>query len=90
MKHPKEIRYNLQITMAILMHCILYSSRTFINEALNKNDFLKNLQKDQINEIIDCMYMKEFDKGQFICREGAVGTQLYVLSGEDNIIARWF
>lgn len=60
---------------------IFYSTRTFINEAFNRNDFLKNLEKVQLNEMVDCMYIREFEKGQFICREGQTGTELYVLAG---------
>ena len=60
---------------------IIFSSRIFINEALNSNEFLKNLQKVQIDEIVDSMYIRDFAKGQFICHEGDVGTQLYVLAG---------
>eukprot|EP00731_Ephydatia_muelleri_P017650 Em0010g748a len=56
-------------------------TRTFINEAFNHNDFLKNLEKVQLNEMVDCMYIREFDRGQFICREGQAGTELYVLAG---------
>ena len=64
-----------------LLLCILFSTRTFINEAFSHNDFLKNLEKVQLNEMVDCMYIREFDRGQFICREGQAGTELYVLAG---------
>ena len=51
-----------------------------IAEAINDNDFLKNLDKKQIAEIVGCMYQREFKQHQFICKEGGVGTQLYVLA----------
>lgn len=52
-----------------------------ILKAISNNDFLKNLEKLQINEIVDCMSPLEFKQDQYICREGAVGTELYVIAG---------
>ena len=56
-------------------------SKDLIFKAITNNDFLKNLEKVQINEIVECMYQKEFKKDQFVIREGAVGTELYVITG---------
>ena len=39
-----------------------------------------NLDKVQLNEIVECMYEREYQREQLICREGGVGTQLYVLA----------
>jgi len=52
-------------------------------KAIQNNDFLRNLERVQITEIVDCMYERKFAKEQFICRENSVGTQLYVISGEN-------
>ena len=38
----------------------------------------------QINEIVDCMYQREYRRDHYICREGGVGTQLYVIAGEEG------
>ena len=55
-------------------------------KAIHSNDFLRNLEKVQASEIVDCMYPQEFKSGQFVCREGAVGTELYVIaSGEVEV-----
>ena len=56
-------------------------------KAIYDNDFLKFLTKLQVNEIVDCMYESHFTKDQFICREGSVGTQLYVISCELILVA---
>ncbi len=56
--------------------------RSDILKAIQGNDFLRNLEKVQINEIVDCMYERSFTKDQYICREGGVGTQFYVISGK--------
>ena len=57
-------------------------SKELITKAINENDFLRNLGSLQISEIVDCMFRREFTKEQFICREGSVGTELYVISGQ--------
>ena len=59
----------------------LLRSKELIIKAIHDNDFLRNLEKVQISEIVDCMFQREFGQGQFICREGGVGTQLYVIAG---------
>lgn len=55
--------------------------------AISGNEFLKNLEKIQISEIVDCMYERKFMPEQFICRTGAIGTELYVIAeGEVQVI----
>eukprot|EP00731_Ephydatia_muelleri_P017621 Em0010g719a len=63
-------------------------SKELIIKAINGNDFLKNLEKVQINEIVDCMYIRDFAADQYICREGGVGTQLYVLAEGEVQVTR--
>lgn len=58
-----------------------YRAKELIIRAISSNDFLKNLERVQINEIVECMYPMEFKQDQYVCREGAVGTELYVISG---------
>ena len=67
----------------VLTNDIRFSSKKLIAEAINDNDFLKNLDKKQIAEIVGCMYQREFKQHQYICKEGGVGTQLYVLASND-------
>ena len=50
-------------------------------KSIADNDFMRNLEPVQINEIVDCMYIREFKKEQYVIREGGVGTQLYVIAG---------
>lgn len=53
-------------------------AKALIREAIMKNDFLKNFDSSQIEELVDCMKTTKFAKGQFIVREGWPGTELYV------------
>ena len=57
-------------------------SKEVIIKSFLENDFLKNLEKTQMQEIVECMYQKEFKKDQYIIREGAVGTELYIIKGQ--------
>ena len=67
----------------IVIQCgCINRSKDIIHKAIHDNDFLRNLEKVQIAEIVDCMYEREFRKEQYICREGGVGTQLYVIACE--------
>ena len=43
------------------------------------NDFMKNLEPQQISEIVDCMYPMEYAKGALIIKEGDVGSIVYVM-----------
>lgn len=70
-----------------LRRCLLkliflcFSSRHLIRDAIFANDFLKNLEKFQVEEIVSCMYPKEYDKDNYIIKEGEIGQALFVISG---------
>ena len=76
-------------------HRIIYiicRYKDLIMKAIADNDFMRNLEPVQINEIVECMYQREFKKEQFVIREGGVGTQLYVISGTydlHNAVEMW-
>ncbi|CAM4707217.1 unnamed protein product [Leuciscus chuanchicus] len=54
-------------------------SKELIKEAILENDFMKNLELSQIQEIVDCMYPVEYDKESCIIKEGDVGSLVYVM-----------
>ncbi|TRY86492.1 hypothetical protein DNTS_009484 [Danionella cerebrum] len=56
-------------------------SKELIKEAILDNDFMKNLELSQIQEIVDCMYPVEYDKESCIIKEGDVGSLVYVMEG---------
>lgn len=81
-KHPKEQRY---VRMLLnVRRCInnvfkIFSDETLIEEALNKNDFLRNLLEGQrLQAVIEAMYSRDIKVGEVIIREGTVGTQMYI------------
>lgn len=56
-----------------------------IKEAILDNDFMKNLELSQIQEIVDCMYPVEYGKDSCIIKEGDVGSLVYVMEGKGLI-----
>lgn len=53
-------------------------SRQEIRNALRNNEFLKNLDAVQLQEIVSCMYEHSIVEGCYIIREGEDGHHLYV------------
>ncbi|XP_029818457.1 cGMP-dependent protein kinase 1 [Manacus vitellinus] len=59
--------------------CAHSRSKELIKEAILDNDFMKNLELSQIQEIVDCMYPVEYGKDSCIIKEGDVGSLVYVM-----------
>lgn len=55
------------------------SSIEIIRAAILDNDFLQNLDSDQLGEIVDCMYSVDFQADCVIIREGDPGSSVYVM-----------
>ncbi|TPP67056.1 cGMP-dependent protein kinase isozyme 1 [Fasciola gigantica] len=54
--------------------------QNLIREAIENNDFLRHLDKVQIEEIVCCMYKRNILQGSYIIREGQSGDALYVVA----------
>lgn len=52
-----------------------FRTRQLIRAALGDNDFLQNLDREQIRDMVDFMYPQTFAPGDFVIREGEVGTR---------------
>lgn len=63
-------------------HLSVSRSKDLIKEAILDNDFMKNLELSQIQEIVDCMYPVEYGKDSCIIKEGDVGSLVYVMEGK--------
>ena len=75
-------------THSSFIHVLVHSfyslssrSKDLIKEAILDNDFMKNLELSQIQEIVDCMYPVEYGKDSCIIKEGDVGSLVYVMEG---------
>ena len=42
---------------------------------------MKNLESDQIENIVECMYPVEFAKNSLIIKEGDIGNMVYITQG---------
>ncbi|KAJ9596441.1 hypothetical protein L9F63_012525, partial [Diploptera punctata] len=61
------------------------ASQQLIRNAIMKNEFLKNLDKSQIDAVVEAMYSKEIEAEQNIITEGETGSHLYV-SAEGSFV----
>lgn len=67
---------------ALISSHLVSRSKDLIKEAILDNDFMKNLELSQIQEIVDCMYPVEYGKDSCIIKEGDVGSLVYVMEGK--------
>ena len=88
LNNAKENTNSLQLHITILIPFSLLPlpltprSKDLIKEAILDNDFMKNLELSQIQEIVDCMYPVEYGKDSCIIKEGDVGSLVYVMEGK--------
>lgn len=58
---------------------IHFRTRNLIKSAILDNDFMKNLDPLQIEEITDCMFPVEYMAESYIIKEGEVGSVVFVM-----------
>ncbi|XP_030875158.1 cGMP-dependent protein kinase 2-like, partial [Leptonychotes weddellii] len=56
------------------------SEKKLIMEALNKNQFLKRLDPQQIKDMVECMYGRNYQQGSYIIKQGEPGNHIFVLA----------
>uniref|UniRef100_A0A8C5B7G2 cGMP-dependent protein kinase n=1 Tax=Gadus morhua TaxID=8049 RepID=A0A8C5B7G2_GADMO len=56
------------------------SVKKLLIEALNKNEYLKRLEVQQIRDMVECMYQRSFQQGEFVLQQGQPGHHLFVLA----------
>ncbi|KAF6767797.1 hypothetical protein AHF37_09509 [Paragonimus kellicotti] len=71
---------NQQRTSGLVHHQKDARSSKLIREAIENNDFLRHLDKVQVEEIVSCMYKKHINQGSYVIREGQTGDALYVVA----------
>ncbi|XP_055376684.1 probable serine/threonine-protein kinase DDB_G0282963 [Condylostylus longicornis] len=55
-----------------------FRSKQLIKDAIMDNDFLKNIDSTQVRELVESMYNLDVANGEFVIREGDIGSHLYV------------
>lgn len=86
-KHQCHFNFYSGSYHLILFH-LVSRSKDLIKEAILDNDFMKNLELSQIQEIVDCMYPVEYGKDSCIIKEGDVGSLVYVMEGKNMHVQR--
>ncbi|MXQ87970.1 hypothetical protein E5288_WYG022504 [Bos mutus] len=56
------------------------SEKKLITDALNKNQFLKRLDPQQIKDMVECMYGRNYQQGSYIIKQGEPGNHIFVLA----------
>ncbi|VDM43390.1 unnamed protein product [Toxocara canis] len=83
---PKKLAVSAEPTTAAQKKVVLKhyaktaGSKQLIRDAVQKNDFLRCLAKEQVIELVECMYEKRMVKDEWIIREGEPGYRLFVVA----------
>ncbi|KAK2838040.1 hypothetical protein Q5P01_015252 [Channa striata] len=56
------------------------SVKKLLTAALNKNQYLKMLEPQQINDMVECMYERTYQQGESVIKQGEPGNHLFVLA----------
>uniref|UniRef100_A0ACB8E9A6 cGMP-dependent protein kinase 2 n=1 Tax=Sphaerodactylus townsendi TaxID=933632 RepID=A0ACB8E9A6_9SAUR len=56
------------------------SEKKLITDALNRNQFLKRLDQQQIRDMVECMYGRTYQQGSYIIKQGEAGNHIFVLA----------
>ncbi|XP_031426573.1 cGMP-dependent protein kinase 2 [Clupea harengus] len=51
-----------------------------ITDSLNKNLYLRKLEAQQIRDMVECMYERSFQQGDYAIKQGEPGNHLFVLA----------
>ncbi|MGH0184091.1 UNVERIFIED_CONTAM: hypothetical protein FKN15_013919 [Acipenser sinensis] len=61
------------------------SVKKLITEALNKNQFLKRLEAQQIKDMVECMYERNYHQGDHVIKQGEPGNHLFVVAAVSHV-----
>ncbi|XP_061586654.1 cGMP-dependent protein kinase 2 isoform X2 [Cololabis saira] len=56
------------------------SVKKLLTDALNKNQYLKRLELQQIKDMVECMYECAYQQGEYVIKQGEPGNHLFVLA----------
>uniref|UniRef100_A0A7N6FDF8 cGMP-dependent protein kinase n=1 Tax=Anabas testudineus TaxID=64144 RepID=A0A7N6FDF8_ANATE len=56
------------------------SVKKLLTDALNKNQYLKRLELQQIKDMVECMYERTYQQGEYVIKQGEPGNHLFVLA----------
>ncbi|XP_075903192.1 cGMP-dependent protein kinase 2 [Nelusetta ayraudi] len=56
------------------------SVKKLLTDGLNKNQYLKRLELQQIKDMVECMYERTYLQGEYVVKQGEPGNHLFVLA----------
>uniref|UniRef100_A0A3P9H026 cGMP-dependent protein kinase n=1 Tax=Oryzias latipes TaxID=8090 RepID=A0A3P9H026_ORYLA len=56
------------------------SVKKLLTDALNKNQYLRRLELQQIKDMVECMYERNYQQGECVIKQGEPGNHLFVLA----------
>ncbi|XP_013875128.1 cGMP-dependent protein kinase 2 isoform X1 [Austrofundulus limnaeus] len=56
------------------------SVKKLLTDALNKNQYLKRLEQQQIKDMVECMYERTYQQGEYVIQQGEPGNHLFILA----------
>ncbi|KAE8291733.1 cGMP-dependent protein kinase 2 [Larimichthys crocea] len=61
------------------------SVKKLLTDALNKNQYLKRLELQQIKDMVECMYERTYQQGEYVIKQGEPGNHLFVLAAVNKV-----
>uniref|UniRef100_A0A8D3DXL0 cGMP-dependent protein kinase n=1 Tax=Scophthalmus maximus TaxID=52904 RepID=A0A8D3DXL0_SCOMX len=56
------------------------SVKKLLTDALNKNQYLRRLELQQVKDMVECMYERTYQQGEYVVTQGEAGNHLFVLA----------
>uniref|UniRef100_A0A8C1WN46 cGMP-dependent protein kinase n=1 Tax=Cyprinus carpio TaxID=7962 RepID=A0A8C1WN46_CYPCA len=56
------------------------SVKKLLTDALNKNQYLRRLEVQQVKDMVECMYERTYHQGEYVIKQGEPGNHLFVLA----------
>lgn len=82
-KTPFLVIHDTKSELIIWWFYAYNSVKKFLTDALNKNRYLKRLEGQQLRDMVECMYEKTYQKGEYVIKQGEAGNHLFVLAGKN-------
>lgn len=60
--------------------------KKLLTDGLNKNQYLKRLELQQIKDMVECMYERTYLQGEYVVKQGEPGNHLFVLAGRSTAV----
>uniref|UniRef100_UPI0037E986F3 cGMP-dependent protein kinase 2 isoform X1 n=1 Tax=Semicossyphus pulcher TaxID=241346 RepID=UPI0037E986F3 len=56
------------------------SVKKLLSDALNKNQYLRRLELQQVKDMVECMYERTYQQGEYVIQQGEPGNHLFILA----------